>query len=179
MGGYDDGSGGHGFIYSSGKVQTIGFHGALSATATAINDDGTVVGTYVDGAQVEHSFVKRDGTLTSFDFPETTNCYGEGAPFRQVFAVGINKNGEILGTSGRNCEIGGISILDDHGVFSILDIGLEVFTGMNNRNQIVGTIFGGVPSGQLAVYENGAITSPRGPGAFQFPAPGSIRKVTS
>jgi hypothetical protein len=168
VGGYHDGSGDHGYYYRGGHVQTIDFPGAASTTGTAINDQGTVVGTYVDGAQVEHSFVKRGGKFTSFDFPETTNCYGEGGVFRQVFAVGINKSDEILGTSGRNCEIGGISILDDHGVFSILDIGIEVFTGMNNRNQIVGTSYGGIPSGQLAVYENGTITNPAGPGSFNF-----------
>jgi hypothetical protein len=170
VGSYTDGSGMHGFLYYMGGVRDIDYPGALSTDAVAINDYWTVVGSYIDGAHVEHSFKKLyAGGYSTFDFPITKNCFGN-TPARYVFAAAINNNGLILGTSGRICEFGGISILDNHGAFSIVSKNLEVFDAMNAQGLIVGTAYGGIPSGSLVVDQNGVITqpNPNGLGGFNF-----------
>lgn len=67
---------------------TIAPPGARSSTAFGINDQGDVVGTYIDQNSVQHGFLLRNGEFTVIDFP--------GA--RSTIARGINVFGEIVGS---------------------------------------------------------------------------------
>jgi len=62
---------------------------AKQTSARGINARGDVVGFYVDTGNVQHGFVRHDGTVTALDFPVP----GE----RGTTANGINPQGEIVG----------------------------------------------------------------------------------
>lgn len=70
------------------EYTTIAYPEARSTTAWGINDQGDVVGTFVDQNSVQHGFLLRNGEFTVIDFP--------GA--RSTIARGINLFGEIVGS---------------------------------------------------------------------------------
>lgn len=67
---------------------TIQVPGARRTSASGINDDGDMVGSYEDSTGVSHGYVLRRGIFTTIDFP--------GATFTE--ARGIGGGGEIVGT---------------------------------------------------------------------------------
>lgn len=67
---------------------TLEVPGARRTSASGINADGVIVGSYDDSAGVTHGYVLRGGKFATIDFP--------GAAFTE--ARGIGPRGEIVGT---------------------------------------------------------------------------------
>jgi uncharacterized membrane protein len=88
VGSYVDGAGASvGFIYTNGEFTNIpGPPGAVSATATSINDAGAITGSYVDGSGVSHGFLLVSGKYTTLDVPGASS----------TFATGINTAGLVV-----------------------------------------------------------------------------------
>jgi probable HAF family extracellular repeat protein len=78
-------------LYSNGSYTPIAFPSALGTTATGINNNGQIVGYYIDSSNVFHSFLYdlNNGVYTSFDYP--------GAPASTTTAAGINDQRQIVG----------------------------------------------------------------------------------
>src|ERR1017187_347713 len=77
----------HGFLDNGGVFTLLDFPGATRTAATGINDNGAIVGYYLDGAGKNHGFVDNSGQFTSIDFPGATSTW----------AYGINDDGAIVG----------------------------------------------------------------------------------
>jgi hypothetical protein len=76
-----------GFLYKNGKYTDIpGPKAAVSASASAINDSGAIVGDYVDSAGVTHGFLLKGKKYTTLDVPGANGL---------TIATGINKGGWI------------------------------------------------------------------------------------
>ena len=67
------------------------FPGSAQTQVVGVNDDGTTVGFWVDGAGANFGFVLRDGKFTSVTNPATP----AGAPFDQL--LGVNRRGIAVG----------------------------------------------------------------------------------
>jgi hypothetical protein len=165
VGYYSDASGEHGFFSFGNHVYSpINFPGSVNTEITAINDRGDTVGNYTDADQNLHSFIRdANGKFSGFDFPALPNgiCLGSVTPL----AVGVDERREILGTG--TCEAGAASALDKHGKFTVLSP--DLFDGINDKGQVIGTSVGGYPSGALVVEKDGVVTTPvSGFGAFNF-----------
>jgi hypothetical protein len=67
-----------GFVYSGGKFTAIGFPNSTGTQAIGINDQGDVVGLYLDSGGVQHGFLKKGATYTSIDVAgdSTTEAWG-------------------------------------------------------------------------------------------------------
>jgi hypothetical protein len=74
-----------GFVYSGGKFTAINFPKSNGTEAMGINDNGDVVGLYVDSTNVQHGFVKKGTKYTSIDVKGDTKAE----------AWGINNAGQI------------------------------------------------------------------------------------
>jgi len=110
------------------KFKKIVIPGALSTTATGINDAGVIVGYDLDTSGVAHGFMLSNGIVTTIDDPEGTATLCEG----------INSSGQIVGEytqpNGNNH-----GFLYENGVFT--DVGLGVISGafsINDSGIIVG-----------------------------------------
>jgi uncharacterized membrane protein len=92
-GSYADANGVHGFVRSEdSRLTEFDAPGATDTDARAINDGGTIVGSYWDGDQhgvVEHGFLRAaDGTFTEFDAPDASGG---------TTATAINREGWVVG----------------------------------------------------------------------------------
>lgn len=68
-----------GFVYSKGKYTSItGPSGATASEASGINDNGDVVGLYLDSASAQHGFILSGGKYTTVDVKgmSSTACWG-------------------------------------------------------------------------------------------------------
>ena len=141
----DIGIQGHGFVADNGVFTTIDFSGAVRTQPYGINNQGQVVGEYVDAASTSHGFLLDNGTYTTIDAPGGTSTW----------ATDIDDHGRIVGISfGR--EAGTIAasvrgfLRDAQGAFTPLDAPAappppgrpELPTtqpfGINNLGQITG-----------------------------------------
>jgi len=89
VGSYTSSTTGHsvGFLYKGGKYTDIpGPSGSIGTFGSAINDNGAIVGYYVDAASATHGFLLKGKTYTTLDVPGAT----------ATFATGINKSGKIV-----------------------------------------------------------------------------------
>jgi len=132
-------------VYTSIKVP-----GAVSSTASAINNNGDIVGTATDSSKTTSSWLMHNGHLTAFQFP--------GGSDTQAF--GVNDKDQIVGsyTDGGGVSHGFVlskplgpvshwqSIDDPNGV------GSTVVNGINNNGDLVGfyTDAAGNTDGMLA-----------------------------
>src|SRR5262249_55813195 len=132
VGHYDNNSGEHGFLYSSGTYITIDDPLATGLIeAVAINDTGLIVGHYLSNNST-HGFIfnPSTGKYSTIDRPGASSTE----------ALGINKAGQIVGTytdgSGQH------GFLLNGGLFTTIDEPFAtqgtVATGINNLGQIVG-----------------------------------------
>ena len=80
-------SGAHGFMWKNGAFTNVEFPGAAATGPQKINDNGDIVGTYVDSGLVEHGFSFEKGRFSTID--------GPGANDTQLF--GLNNFDNILG----------------------------------------------------------------------------------
>ena len=80
--------------------------GATKTEALGLNEDGQVVGFYVDSNGVKHAFIDRAGTITTFDDPDGSNTASHTAVVNgqtvvlmdgNTVATGINDPGQIVG----------------------------------------------------------------------------------
>ena len=74
-----------GFVWAKGKFTAIKFPKAISTQAEGINDNGDVVGLYIDSAGSQHGYVKKGSKYTSIDVKGDTSSE----------AWGINNSGQI------------------------------------------------------------------------------------
>ena len=120
---------------SSGGTQALG-----------INDNGEIVGGYVDANGVENGFVYNAGSYQTLDEPNSV----------ATTLVGINASGEIVGHAQGASNSFGDAFYYDNGVFTNIKYqpDTQLFTttsiaGINNAGVIVGSydIFYDLPSG--------------------------------
>ena len=80
----------HAIVYQNGTVKRIDFPAAAqnSTFPEAINDAGTVVGTYSDNLGVFHGMVYQNGRFQTFDVPQT----------KSTSISGINNSGQMAGS---------------------------------------------------------------------------------
>ena len=79
---------GHGFVWTKGVFTTLDVPDAFLTSATGINDNGDIVGVYIDDEDFNlHGFVLSKGVYTTLDVP--------GALWTDVYS--INSKGEIVG----------------------------------------------------------------------------------
>jgi uncharacterized membrane protein len=89
VGAYRDATGLHGFLKDGIGFSTIDFPGAYDYISPYdINDNGSIVGSYWDNAQVMHGFLIDSTGFYTIDFP--------GA--RATILYGINNSGNIVGS---------------------------------------------------------------------------------
>jgi hypothetical protein len=110
------------------------------AQATGINDDGNVVGFYIDNSNLMHGWLLVNGTFTTLNFPGTTGT---------TAAFGINNAGKIVGSysdsSGSHGFVYTISGNSWQSVDELPDgVGTTVVNGINDKGMLVG-FFGTSP----------------------------------
>ena len=128
--------------------------GALLVEANGINDSGTVVGTYIDSAGVQHGYRLQGTTLTNLDPPGTTSNV----------AWGINNAGTIT-VYGTNSSGGFSSFVTTNGgqtytPFNPPDQGPTgtAIHQINNNGDIVATVFDASGNRHGVLYHNGTFT---------------------
>jgi probable HAF family extracellular repeat protein len=79
----------HGFVCSKGHCSTfdVPVAGAPATQADDINEDGQIVGAYIDASGALHGFLTKDDSFTTLDFPGAAS----------TIAWGINDEGQIVG----------------------------------------------------------------------------------
>jgi probable HAF family extracellular repeat protein len=77
----------HGFLWRHGRYEQMDYPGSIGTACSAINDEGQIVGWYVDASQNTHGFLLDEDRFRTLDVP------GAGS----TFALGINNRGEIVG----------------------------------------------------------------------------------
>lgn len=123
-----------GFIYSNGVIQT--FSTGSGVSARAINDSGTVTGSY-SSATGNQAYTYSNGQFQSL---------GTLPSFTQSFGFGINNSGEVVGNSGNGDGVE-VAFLYADGVMQ----GLGTLPGdsnssalnINNLGQVTGQSWGG------------------------------------
>lgn len=112
-----------------------GTHAGQGTTASGINRQGEVVGSFVDSKGVEHGFLLRAGTYTTLDVPKA----------KRTEAFGINQRGDIVGnftrgnvTSGFLLHAGRYSTLRDPNAGAT---GSTFANAINAQGDIVGQWF--------------------------------------
>src|SRR5690242_2604392 len=113
--------------------KTIQDPSAVQGTfASAINDRGLIVGSYLDANGAPQGFLYRNGTFTPLAF----------SPFDATAPAGLNDHGEIVGSY---YNIGSIpqGFLYSEGTFSTIEVPFPNMgtypSGINNQGDIVGT----------------------------------------
>ena len=77
----------HGYVFTNNTFTLFDVPGAMGTFPTSINDDASIVGTYVNSDFGFHGFLRSGGTFRTIDFPNST--------FNWV--NGINTEGDIVG----------------------------------------------------------------------------------
>jgi hypothetical protein len=135
-----------GFILEHDTYTVFNYPGATATWLGAINDSGTIAGTWFDSQGNYHGFLRhKDGSLAPVEVP------GAGAGGEAPF--GLNNKGDVVGAyldSGSN--IHGFVLSD--GVYTTLDFpqdgGLTVALDINDERVIVGTYGPGWEQGFIA-----------------------------
>lgn len=97
VGGYDSGVGttAHGYIKNGGTITTIDVPGSAHVLATGITDAGVVAGTYVDGSNLLHGFLRVGATPVPINYPFANETYIGGIN-NSTRGVGWNRQGTAL-----------------------------------------------------------------------------------
>ena len=130
----------HGFRYGNGAFSAINYPGSGQTTALGINDQGDIVGWYTIGTSTTgappHGYVLHSGTFKTIDYPG--NQFG-------TTAVGINKNGTIIGNFDNSQ-----GYVYQNGTFTLLNAQQQsgeptdtVLNGINNLGVVAGQVFTG------------------------------------
>jgi hypothetical protein len=147
VGTFTDSQGNHGFLKLGNRFTPIDVRGAVSTSATGINDAHEIVGTYVDTNSLVRGFLYAGGLFSTLDSPG-----GE-----QPVTLGINNARQIVGLPG---------FLYRDGIFAAIELA-GAGGGINNAGRIVGWYLdaGGESHGFLAT----PITEPTLTGAVPTP----------
>ena len=110
---------------------TVDYPGATETDVREINNNGVMVGRYLDSQQIIHGFVLRNGAFTAINFP--------GAVDTAVW--GINDNGDLAGRYDTGEETRSYGFLLHNGVYTTINPPNSTNAyalGINNAGQIVG-----------------------------------------
>jgi uncharacterized membrane protein len=77
----------HAFLLDHGSYTTLDFPAATATQANAINDSGSIVGSYLDAALAGHAYLYQGGVFSRLDFPNSL----------WTVATGINNVGTVSG----------------------------------------------------------------------------------
>jgi uncharacterized membrane protein len=109
----------HGFLYDHGVFTQLDYPGAQLTEAVAINDAGTIAGTYV-AKNFLHSYLYQNGVYTNIDVP------GQN----YTFVSGINNHGVAAGSyQAKNSYVHGFFY--ENGVFTTIDRPGATVTSVN------------------------------------------------
>ena len=129
----------------------------FGTTLTGINKYNSIVGWYLDSAEVSHGFKRySNGSFVNFDYP--------GAQYTLV--TGTNDSGTIVGWSADN--VGVYGFIYHNGQWAQLNYGTTKTTqvyGISNANVIVGVSTSNEPSTSF-LYENGTFKVISYPNSF-------------
>ena len=149
VGFYVDASGAsHSYLYNihTKKFFTIPVSGAISVTATGINNKGTIVGFFNMSTGPTRSFlVTHSGHFAIFG--------KAGADLTQAF--GVNDSGEVVGAYTIGAQTFGFTWRAGHGFHTVNDphgVGSTLINGVNDAGDLVGfyTAASGHTDGMLA-----------------------------
>jgi uncharacterized membrane protein len=139
---------GHGFVYANGRFTNVDFPGAArgeQTMASAINDGGQVVGTYLDLDYVFRGFLLTKGKYINVDVPGS----------RATLITGVNMAGQVVGHPiygpGFLWNQGGVTVIDTR---AIPGAQFAVPWALNDAGQVVG-YYSTTPS-----HEHGFILNP-------------------
>ena len=121
------------------SVNLFDVPGAVSTTAAGINDNGDIVGSYIDAAGNQHGYLRQGSTFTTIDYPGAVT----------TGLTGINNSGRIIGCfytfpgiPGHPCYFG---FMLDNAVFTPITHPNGIFTfltGIADNGDIVGFALG-------------------------------------
>jgi uncharacterized membrane protein len=156
----------HGFLWRRGRITTVDVPGAALTQPLGINDDGDIVGAYLEAGPNPdpyayfadgrlRGFVLRDGRFTPVDFPG-----GQGTK-----VSGINDRGEMVGYYDTADARRGFFLR--RGRFTKLDAPGATFTlpsNIDNRGRVVGAFADAAAlNARGFVWEDGRYTTIAGP----------------
>jgi len=133
VGGFVDDTGiEHSFVRSKGGEITLlpDVPDAVLTEATSINNQGDIVGFYLDAGFAPHGFILRDGVYTTVDYPGST----------RTILTRINERGQITGIR-RDPDGHRRGFVLEHGVATTIDVPGSRNTrthGINNQGHVVG-----------------------------------------
>jgi uncharacterized membrane protein len=149
------------FSYFKGKFVSISPPGATSTKAQGINDEGQIVGTYLDSANVEHGFVLKGTKYTTLDVPggyTNSDAWAiTGKGLITIFAVKGSVYHSFLfnGKTYSPIDVPG----ETHSLVTGIDsFGDRVYSVVDSSNNIHGAFFLNVNSGTYTVFND-----PKGP----------------
>jgi len=134
-------SSGNAFLLVNGSHSGLGIPGAISSVAFGINDNGVIVGQYVNAAGNTPGFVDANGVITTINATPTatvTNVQGinnGGIAIGFYSADGVHQHGFLYNTSTKQT-----TLLPDPSTARITANGLVLtqFLGINDNNEAVG-----------------------------------------
>jgi probable HAF family extracellular repeat protein len=166
----------HGFLNNNGSFTSIGYPGASDTFAYGINDSGQIVGYFFDGTEYR-GFLDSGDSFTSIrdpyaSCPPTTSICG-------TFATGINNLGQIVGYFGDTAGVthgfvysgGSFTTIDYPGVSCPglpHDFCGTFASGINDADQVVGSIRFSISSGHGFLDVNGSFTTIQDPNNPDF-----------
>jgi len=125
-----NGIGLHGLLWREGRYAQFDYPGAIGTTGTGINDEGQIVGWYVDADQNTNGFLLEEDRFHTMNVPGAVATY----------LLGINNLGQIVGRYMDASQVQHGFLLS-HGVYTTVDFpgqtGNELYA-INDRGQIVG-----------------------------------------
>jgi probable HAF family extracellular repeat protein len=147
------------------SIKPLAIPGATQISANDINDNGQVVGQFIDALGGTHGFVYAEESFCQLDYP--------GATTTEI--LGINNFGEMVGMFTTLTATSGF--LYDRGTFSppLTYRGAENFTvpnGINDRGEIVGVYQDAVPGEHSFLCKAGKYEALVYPGAKEIGAQG-------
>ena len=144
------------FTHSGIKYQIFKVPGLAYATPEGINSLGVMAGYFLDPSFFRHGFIDNAGTVTTVDYPGST----------ETILLGINDAGDVVG-SWNDAAGYSYAFVQIGGVFSTIDYPGATYTqvqGINSLGQVVGDESDGSTSRGF-IWSNGAFTSLDFPGA--------------
>lgn len=146
-----------GFSYFAGKFITISFPGAVSTEPHGINDNGQIVGLYLDSANVQHGFLLNGKKYTTLDVPSHTN----------TVAWGINNSGLITLFALNSDNLNDAFLLNDKVytninvpeaqqsfVAAINNYGDRIYSIIDSSGNTHGAFFLNVNSGTYTIFDD-------------------------
>ena len=113
----------HGFRRQNGRTIEVARPGGMFTQPFFIANDGTIVGSYSDGA-IEHGFVETGQLFVDIDVPNAVATY----------PVGIDRWGDIAGTYIDGATLLAHGFVLRHGIVTRFDVPGAVQTGINALN---------------------------------------------